>query len=1052
MTDLRTVLLCAILPVVVVLAAAAPAGAQITRGSLSGLVTNDAGDTTLPGAAIEATHQPTGTRYTAVTGGDGRFTIQNARVGGPYLVTATLDNFEPGSAGDIFVVLGEDTYLTFRLQLAGVTEAITVTSTIPLITSSRTGNASSVSEIEIETLPTVGRGLEDFARTNPFFVVQSDQEDPDNISIAGRNARYNNIQIDGAVNNDLFGLADTGTPGGQTDTTPISLDAIQEIQLVLADFDVRQGGFSSGSVNAITRSGTNSFHGSAYYFTRDDSLIGDGPERLGEFGEFEEDNYGFSLGGPIQRDKAHFFVNYDVTDTVQPTGRSIDGSAGQAWANGRGLDEANEVRDFLISTYNFDPGGLGQNSRETPSDKIFARLDFNLSDAHQLTVRHNYIDAANDINRPASFTHEWPSETYTITDETNSTVFQLNSVLSPTMFNELRVTYQTIKDRRGGRGGLRFPWIEIENVIDNQTGDDLGEWEMGTENFSTRNALDQDIIEVTNDFTWLKGDHTITLGTHNEFFTFDNLFIQNAFGAYEFRTQADLFAGIARRFQFTAVPPGQADTQKFDVNQIGLYAGDVWAVKDNLTLTYGLRVDIPFFPDKPSRNLFTEAAYGFRTDEVPDGEQLWQPRFGFNWDIKGDGQQQLRGGTGIFAGRAPYVWISNNYARTGIEQLFITQFNVPFNPDPDGQVIDPDAPLAVGEFNLIDPNFKNPSVWRTNLAYDRRLPWGGLVGTIEAVYTDSQNEIDYRNLNIVQTGSLPFDGRPLFSEVDPGVDGAYFITNSSIGESTNVAVKLQRPYRNNLTWSASYAWNESTVVNDGSSSRAVSNWQFTEALDPNNVRGSTSDFEVEHRFNASVSYTADWGGSGWATTFSAFYNHQSGRPYSTLIGDAGPPDFAFDSINEDGFTFNDLMYVPASPDEVFVTRGTFAQLEAYIDSDPCLAGNRGRIVSRNCSVAPWFHQLDVRIAQDIPVGGDRKVQLTFDLLNLMNLIDSDSGVLQYVQFSTTTPVEFAGIDADTGLPIYELQSIVTDPENNSRYETHNLRSRWRAKLGVRFRF
>ncbi|MDX1501463.1 MAG: TonB-dependent receptor [Thermoanaerobaculia bacterium] len=1041
---------CALLCLGLALSLTLPASAQVTRGSLAGRVTDEDGGTALPGAQVTAVHTPTGTRYSTVTDAGGRYRIINVRVGGPYRVTVTMDGFEPAELENAFVLLGEELNLDFRLQLAGVTEVITVVSeSSPLINPGKTGAASNVGVEAIETLPSISRGLEDFARTNPFFVVQSDGEDPDNISIAGRSARYNNIQIDGAVNNDLFGLADQGTPGGQTNTTPISLDAIQEVELVLADYDVRQGGFSSGSVNAITRSGTNSFKGSAYYFTRDDGFVGDGPRELGDFGTFEEDNYGFRVGGPIQRDKAFFFFNFDVTDTTQPTGRSIDGSGGQAWANGDGADEAATVRQFLIDNYGFDPGGLGQNSRETPSDKVFGRVDVNLNDSHQLTLRHNYVDAANDINRPNSFTHEWPSETYQITNETNSTVVQLNSVFGSNQFNEFRLTYQTISDRRGGRGGLQFPWIEIENVIDTQTGDDLGEWEMGTEPFSTRNALDQDILEITNDFTWLKGDHTFTIGTHNELFTFDNLFIQNAFGSYEFSTQQDLFDGIARRFNFTQVVPGQPERQMFDVNQLGFYVGDQWAFRPDVTFTYGLRVDVPFFPDTPADNPFTRQTYGFATSEIPDGNYLWQPRFGFNWDISGDGSQQLRGGTGIFAGRAPYVWISNNYARTGLEQIFITQFGVPFNPDPFGQTIDPDAPTAIGEFNLIDPDFEFPQVWRTNIAYDRELPWWGLIGSVELVYSDSIEEIDYKNLNIVQNGTLPFDGRPTFTQVDPGVDGAYLITNSGIGDATNLAIKLERPYRDGISGFVSYAYGEANVVNDGSSSRAVSNWQFTEAVDPNNVGESPSDFEVEHRFNASFSYTEDWGGNGWDTTFSAFYNLQSGRPFSYLVGDAA---FPFDSINEDGFGFNDLMYVPTGPDDVVTTRGSYEQLDAYIQSQECLRSRRGQIAPRNCANAPWIHQFDIRIAQDIPIGkSGRHFQLTFDLLNATNLLDEDSGVLRYVQFGTVTPVEYVGL-TDDGKPIYELQRIVTDPDNNSQFETHNIRSRWRAKLGVRFTF
>ena len=353
--------------------------------------------------------------------------------------------------------------------------------------------------------------------------------------------------------------------------------------------------------------------------------------------------------------------------------------------------------------------------------------------------------------------------------------------------------------------------------------------------------------------------------------------------------------------------PGQPDSQEFDVNQLGFYVGDQWTVRPNLTLNFGLRVDIPFFPDEPTRNPFTETTYGLRTDDIPDGEQLWQPRFGFNWDIEGNGTSQLRGGAGIFAGRTPYVWISNNYARSGIEQIFIEcTSNVTFNPDPFNQSTDCASEGTIGEFNLIDPDFQFPQVLRYNLAYDRQLPWWDLVLSVEAVFADSVEEIDYKNVNLTQTGTT-FDGRPFYSTVDSDVDGAFLITNTSEGEQTNFAIKLERPFRDGVWGFVSYAWNDSEVVNEGTSSRAVSNFNFNEAIDPNNVTTSTSDFQVEHRFNASISYRFNRD-KPYATTVSAFYNLQSGRPFSWIMGSDFGLGFGA-SINGDGSDGNDPAWV-----------------------------------------------------------------------------------------------------------------------------------------------
>ena len=1020
-------------------------GQGLTTGVLSGVVT-DADNAVLPGVNVEAVHTPTGTRYSAQTGGDGRFSMQNVRPG-PYIVTVTLEGFHPQEVTDPVVTLGEAMVLAFRLELETVTETVTVVGeSNPLITPSRTGNASNISTGQIENLPNIDRGFNSFARLNPFMVPAAENEDPDAISVAGRSTRFNNIQIDGAVNNDLFGLADSGTPGGQTETPPISLDAVAEMKLVVADFDVRNGGFTGGSINAITRNGTNAFKGSVFYYSLDDSLVGDGKEVLGEPGVFDEEQYGFRIGGPIMKDKVFFFANGEIGERNTATGWSLDGSTGQCFG---GCDpfvqeQAARFKEILQSRYGFDPGPFNELVRPTASDRWFLRFDFNAGTRHQITARWNYVDAANLINRPSSSTYEWDSEAYDISNKTNSLVAAVNSTFGSNKFNEFRLTYQTVEDRRPPVS--TFPWIEVEDL-----NRDLGffeEFEAGSEPFSVRNALDQNVIELTDNFTWLMGNHTLTIGTHNEFFNFDNLFIQNAFGAYEYRDMAAFEAGLARRYRWTFVNPGQSASQKFDVNQWGFYGGDQWAVKSNLTLTYGLRLDIPFFPDEPSFNPFTVETYGVSTSNMPDGEQLWQPRFGFNWDISNNGQQQLRGGLGVFAGRTPYVWISNQYARTGIEQTFVEATGaISFEPDPFNQPPqDAIGSASFGEFNLIDPNFKFPQVMRYNLAYDRQLPWWDLVGSAELIYTDSIEEIDYKDLNITETGeTVPFDGRPVFTRVDSDVSGAYYITNTDQGESTNFALKLEKPYRGGVWGFVSFAYGDSQVVNDGTSSRAVSNFQFNEQLNPNDAVSATSDFSVLHRFNFSIAYRFNDNGR-WPTTVSAFYNLQSGRPYSYIYDDQPFPG----TINGDRYFDNDLFYVPAGPDDVEITNGTWEQLDAFIRSEECLNSKRGGIAERNDCDSPWFHTLDIHLAQDIPIKGTH-LQVTFDLLNFMNLLDKEAGSVSYANFNTLDPVSYDGVN-DAGKPIYTLDRVITDPDDNNKYDFHSLQSRWRAKWGIRWTF
>jgi hypothetical protein len=1011
----------------------------VTTGAINGVVTDPNGEP-LPGVTVVAELTTTGNRYTAVTDAEGQFRTVNVKVGGPYDVTATLPGFQTYTVSGMTVRLGETSYIPISMRLEAATgEIIVVGAVDELINPAKMGVTSSVANASVVAMPTLDRSIYDFARSNPVFSTYSPDEDATVLSVAGRNPRYNNISIDGAVNNDVFGLADSGTPGGQSETQPIQLDAVQELQLVTSSFDVRQGGFTGGSVNVITKSGTNSFHGGIFGYTSSDSWVGSGPDYFPELGTFEDTEYGGSLGGPIVRDKAFFFVNYGHNTLDRPTGWSLDGSTGQAWQNGDFVAEAEEFRQFTIDTYGYDPGGLGELTRETPSDKIFLRFDLNLNDSNTLTARYNYVDASNVINRPDDGGYEWHNEAYDFASKTNSFVAQWNAIFADKFFNELRVTYQTIRDNRSGVGA-RFPHIQINDVDG-----DFNTWEAGTEQFSTYNGLDTDIIEITDDFTFFAGNHEIVVGTHNEIYSFKNLFIQDGFGSYRFDTLEDYYAGIASRYDHTYPNDPNSPADEFDTFQIGLYAGDNWRIASNLTLTYGLRVDIPYFPDEPDFNPLAFETFGVSTSDIPSGNLLWSPRIGFNWDIGGNGTMQLRGGAGLFSGRTPYVWISNNYGRTGTRQTTIRAFgDIPFNPDPDDQPTDIGG-ASTQEINAVDPDFNFPQTWRANVAFDYRLPLWDMVATAEVLYAKSAHEIDYKNLNIQQTGEdLPFDGRPIYETVSSDFSGAYYLTNTSKGDATNVILKLEKPYGDFPLWgSVSYTWGESNVVNDGTSSRAVSNWQYTEAIDPNNVGLSPSDFQVEHRAVVNINYELNRK-SRWSTIFSMFWNRQSGKPYSHIYS------WFFPSINEDTFGSNDLFYVPSGPDDVVITNGTWDQLEAYLERTG-IDGYKGEIAPRNVSGQPWVTQTDIAVRQNIPLPGIHSLQISLDVFNFWNLIDDESGHVNYIPFGTVTPVSYEGV-TDDGKPIYELRSIVTDPENTDLYTTNDLKSRWRARLGIRWTF
>lgn len=1023
-------------------------GQGVTTSSMSGLVTDASGDA-LPGAVVNALHEPTGTNYTTVTRANGKYSIFNMRVGGPYKVTVSMTGFKTQVKSNVFLKLGENLYLTWTLQLDSVEETLTVVAeSNPIINPSVTGAQSNVSEEALETLPTINRSIEDFARLSPYFSTTESNGGQSSLTVAGRPNRYNNILIDGAVNNDLFGLSATGAPGGQAEAQPISLEAIQEIQLLVAPYDIRQGGFTGGGVNAVTKSGTNAWSGSLFHYTRTDSWIGDGPDDR-PFGEFDEKQTGLSFGGPIVKDKAFFFLSFESKRRDRPSGFSVQPENGTGTGINFGrFDEVSRIRDIFINNYNFDPGGLDEVTRNTDSDNLFFRFDFNLNDTNQLTVRHNYVDAENLVIRPSAFTYEFPSHGYLFPSETNSTVVQWNASFGQ-IFNEFRVSYQTIRDARGQGIQSRFPYVTIRNLPGGRS------IEAGTERFSTANNLDQDILEITNDVTFYRGDHTFTIGTHNEFFSFDNLFIRENFGSYVFQSIDDFERGWASEFNRSFATDPNNRSAKFDVAQLSLYAGDQWALRSNFNLTYGLRMDVPLFQDDPTANPVSVERFGIRTDQTASSDPLWSPRVGFNWDIEGNGEQQLRGGVGIFSGRAPYVWISNQYSNTGIEftrlrsrlRGDITEDrHIDFNPDPDNQPTSlPGAFAFTNEIDLIDSNFELPQLFRANLAYDRELPFLGVIGTAEVIFSKTLNDIKYQDLNLVQTGTNPLDGRPTYDERFGDLTNVIYLTNTSEGEQFTANLKLEKPFSDGWYAMTSYVYGNSESINDGSSSQAYSNWRFNETSgDPNNPPVSTSDFEVEHRFNVALSYEFKIAGNVNATT-SLFYNVQSGRPYSTIFSS---------DYNGDGEFANDLLYVPASADEVIITGTdslgnpyTFADFENYINADEGLRNARGSIVGRNASRDPWRRALDFRFAVDVRLNR-YKFQVTADIFNFMNLLDDDQGVVRYATFNTVNPVRPRGFDEATGKPIYQLNFV--DPDR--RFVQDDLRSRWQGQLGLRFTF
>lgn len=1014
--------------------------AQVTTSSMTGSVRDAKGP--LPGASVKATQVSTGTIYSVSTNTEGRFNIANMRVGGSYKVVVTFVGYQPQEYDGIVLKLGEPFILNVQLRDEGVTlDQVQVVGTKSAVFNNKKNGAStSISKEQLESLPTLSRSLSDFYRLTP---------QANGNSFGGANQRYNSITIDGAVNNDVFAASSGSiTPGGGASTQPISLDAIQEIQVVLAPYDITYGNFTGAGVNAITRSGTNKVEGSAYFFGRNQATVGKQPNGL-KSSKFSDYQYGFRIGGPIIKDKLFFFVNGELGRKKQPTVNN----AGDPKAV-LSVEQAQKLAAYVLDKYKYDVGSYGEQDAETQNDKVFARLDWNINAKNQLMVRHNYIKAYDDVLSRSGTSFKFGNNGGRNNSNQNISVLELRSQISETLSNNLLLGYSRVRDARSVSGSL-FPQVEIRNF--NASTNIVA---FGSERSSTANELDQDIFEITDNFKIFAGNHTFTIGTHNEFYKFRNLFVNNRYGYWQFNNLADFEANKPSRVEVIFPINGQNPEAKFGAAQLGFYAQDDIQVTPELRLTAGLRVDVPLFFDKPGYNPAAEASFGYRTDRTPKSTPLVAPRVGFNYDVFGDRSLQLRGGAGIFTGRVPFVWLSNQFTNTGLltgEVRLTSNAQIPggFQPDPNLQ-------STVGtpgnyQLNLIDQSFRLPQVFRSNFAADFKL-FAGISATLEAIYSKTLNNITYSDLNIKGvTGVLNAgltggqDTRPTYGgKVDPKVTNAILLQNSNKGSAYSFTAQLQKQFDSGFGASIAYTYGEAKDVNSGTSSTAVSNWQFNQIVtDPNNTPLAYSTFDTKHRIVGSLNYGVRYGKQGlFGTSIAVFYAGRSGNPFTYLYnGD----------LNGDGSNGNDLIYVPRNASEIklvdlpasgstpiITAAEQWNSLNAYIDKDPYLKTRRGQYAERNGARMPWQHQFDLRLMQDLGAlvkGSSNKIQLSVDVFNVGNLINKDWGRGYFLSNQANSLISYTG----SGYTFKE-------PVTGNGYTVDQVGSRWAAQFGIRYIF
>lgn len=1057
--------------------------AQVTTSSISGKVT-DMDGIVLIGATVKAVHEPSQSVYGTNTNSEGFYRISNLRVGGPYTITITYTGYSTLEIKELSLRLGEQERFDVKLNESSV-------STEPIIVTAKQGSAgqnmgtsTNIGVDDINNLPTISRSINDFIRLTPQSAGYGG-----GVTIGGVNNRFNAIYIDGAINNDVFGLASSGTNGGQTGISPFSLDILDQLQVVLSPYDVSMSGFAGGGINAVTRSGTNEFKATAYNYFKNQNTYGKDNGVLAErldierarVNDFIERQYGFSVSGPIIKNKLFFFVNTELQADETPVPFNANEYTG---VDGRvSTNDLDNLRNHLINTYNYDPGSYGNTSRNLDGTKFFGKINYTINNNHNLVFRHQYTNAE-QFNRNAGNRNliNFSNNGIYFPSTTNSSALEFNSIFGESYSNNLILSYVRVRDNRSTLGD-RFPYVRIDDEAN-------GIIQFGSEQFSTANQLNQDILTLTNNFRIYKKNHTYTIGTHNEFYSIYNLFLRQNFGYYRYASLDDFInGGLPTQFQRTYALPGADDgAADFNAMQFGIYGQDEWRVNDKLSLSLGLRLDLPVILDNPREdNYFNETAlpeiqkyYDLANDtkagQAPSPQLMFSPRVGFSYILDEKSKQQLRGGAGVFTSRIPFVWpgamFTNNGLTAGSVDLRAGRDEmIPFNPNPDTQITDPNFSVPSGQMDLFTDGFRYPQVFRTNIAYDFILPFD-IQTTVESFYTKTLNNILYTNINSDPTVKHNLtggpDNRPVYvnQSIDNTYTAAYLASNTSQGYTYNFSLNLAKDFDFGLKASVAYAWTDAFALSEGTSSQNSSQWRGQVHVNGrNNPEFGRSDFAIGHRVVTALSYTKNWTKNKlFGTTISLFINSQSGVPYSYVIG--GP--FAAQNLSGETGSVSanrGLVYIPGSENDinlvdyqagdVTVTAAEqWQRLNNFIEDDKYLSKNRGQYAEKNGSFAPFTNLIDFSIRQDIglKIGNQtHRFQISADIFNLGNLLYEKWGTVYTVRgnFNNYYLYTFEGYEADGTTPKYTFRE---DNIGLDKFNINPIESRWRMQLGIRYLF
>ncbi|MFN4298880.1 MAG: carboxypeptidase regulatory-like domain-containing protein [Thermaurantimonas sp.] len=1080
---------------------------QITSSGIRGRITDTKTGEALSGATIDAIHIPSGTRYSAVTLDNGNYQINNMRVGGPYKIVYSFIGYHTKTVEGIYLALGVPSVLDIKMETVSLTlQEVNVTSTVdPVFSSGRTGAATSVDNKTLNSLPTISRRIDDFTRLTP-------QAGRGN-SFAGVDNRLNNITVDGSYFNNSFGLA--GQPGDRTGVSPISLDAIDQIQVNIAPYDVRQGLFTGATVNTVTRSGTNEFQGSIYHFFRNNNMVGRKAKGL-DFtpGQFNYDQYGARLGGPIIKDKLFFFASYEYEKTTEP-GTTFRANRGNEPVGGNVTrvlaSDLDSLSSFLFNRFGYVTGPYEGYDNNVLANKFLIRLDYNLDKRNKLSLRYTHLNSSSDIllsnssslgfgNRRSNLTGlNFKNSNYKIQENIRSIIGEWNSQISNNMSNQLILGY-TFQDESRVPVGQFFPMVDIlkDNTVYTT---------FGFEPFSPNNELRYSTFQLQNNFNIYSGRHTHTMGLSLEYYQSENIFFPGSQSIYVYSSLDDFYTDALdyfnnpnrttspitlRRFQvrWSNIPGQDKPIQPLKVTLPGIYYQDNIQISSKFNVIAGIRVEAPIFGNTGYKNPEVDTLkfrdekgniVSYSTDKLPDPRPLISPRLGFNLAIDDERTLQIRGGSGVFSGRPAYVWISNQIGNNGILTGFERRDNTnirPFNPNPNAYKPSnvSGAPASQYELALTDPNFAFPQVWRSNIAVDYKLPLG-MIATLEGIYNQDVNGIYYINANLAPADSFytGIDPRPRWTStaatrIYNKIDNAIVLKNQNVGYSYNISATIERPaQQDGIYFKLGYSYGIArNTVDPGSI--AFGSWiNNPHTADPNNPGLGFSVNTQGHRAFGALSYNImsertyrNMGNKFFSnfgnTTISFFYDgFTQGVGSYTYSGD----------MNGDGGTSNDLIYIPKDKSEMnfeqysvtinnqTITFTVDQQKEAwdnFINRDPYLSKNRGKYAERNGAWLPMVHRVDFSIAQEIGIkSGNRKNSLQFRV-DILNFTNFlNSDWGVGRRFTSTQPLINRGRDAN-GQHRYRLLNLQGVLIQDPYQFTNLVQDVWRIQVGIRYNF